>query len=344
MERELQKHKTSDRVKWILTLLAFILVGVILTGIILGWFEKKKVPDNTEEANTQLNDGLIVAPSESNGLISLTAMPLANEETTPKTADSYTLNAVVSPQNADNKLVDWAIKWTKSDGWASGKTVTDYVTVTPTSNGSLTAHLDCKRAFAAQITVTVSSRHNPEIKASTTVEYRERVTGVNFVFSTDDKDYVLSENMSMPYLDELTFRTEITKSEGTIPAEFSVSATMGLAEDLAYEIEYSYGNHWGTGFNTRVPVTEYFDMISEFDTCLTPDVYGQYIDSDYTAELYAELMDFIKRLDCNAVDFKITLTNTATGTKTEYTYAVPFDKETMLIYIGNLSLNGPVIF
>ena len=42
MSNELYEHKRSDTVKWILTLLAFILVGVMLAGIILGWFEREE--------------------------------------------------------------------------------------------------------------------------------------------------------------------------------------------------------------------------------------------------------------------------------------------------------------
>lgn len=48
---ELLQHKKSDTVKWILTLIAFILVGVMLIGIILGWFEKKEVQGEREEAS-----------------------------------------------------------------------------------------------------------------------------------------------------------------------------------------------------------------------------------------------------------------------------------------------------
>ena len=42
MNNELERHKTNDKIKWILTLLAFILVGVMLAGIICGWFDKKE--------------------------------------------------------------------------------------------------------------------------------------------------------------------------------------------------------------------------------------------------------------------------------------------------------------
>ena len=49
MNNELYEHKRSDTVKWVLTFLAFILVGVMLAGIILGWFDKKEEPPAEEE-------------------------------------------------------------------------------------------------------------------------------------------------------------------------------------------------------------------------------------------------------------------------------------------------------
>ncbi|MGN0806245.1 MAG: hypothetical protein ACI4MC_04330, partial [Candidatus Coproplasma sp.] len=57
MSNELQKHKTGDKIKWILTLLAFILVGVMFAGIILGWFDKEtENKEETEEQAVILNE------------------------------------------------------------------------------------------------------------------------------------------------------------------------------------------------------------------------------------------------------------------------------------------------
>ena len=50
---ELYEHRRSDTVKWVLTLFAFILVGVMLAGIILGWFDKKEEPPAEEEQTEQ---------------------------------------------------------------------------------------------------------------------------------------------------------------------------------------------------------------------------------------------------------------------------------------------------
>ena len=72
---------------------------------------------------------------------------------------AYTLTATITPSDAGNKAVDWTVAFKNgSSTWATGKTVTDYVTVTPTSEGSLTARVECKAAFGSQIVVTVTSR------------------------------------------------------------------------------------------------------------------------------------------------------------------------------------------
>lgn len=344
MNNELEQHKTSDKIKWILTLLAFILVGVMLVGIICGWFDKK---DKPAEEQTQANGEFIVTRPDDvlNGMI-LTVMAMSADAGIATAAEnSYSLTATVEPATADDTAVDWSVAWTdETNAWASGKTVTDYVTLTPTSDGSLTVRLSCKKAFAAQITVTVSSRNNPNIKATTTADYRERITGVSCVLTSDGRDYTIAEGVELPYSSSMKSRVNTTKSIGTIAADFDVTVIMRLASEMASKIEYTYGNSWGTGFNSYVTITDTFDMVSAFNTCLTPDVLGQYIDSYYSEQLYIELMNYIKELDCAAVEFTVTLTNKATGAKTEYVYDTPFDKETMIIHISKLTLGSPVIF
>lgn len=94
--------------------------------------------------------------------------------------DSVTLTATVKPDTADNKTVDWAVAFVNpSSAWANGKTVTDYVTVTPTSDGSTMATVQCLKDFGEQIKVTVTSRDNEEAKAECTVDFAKRVASVS---------------------------------------------------------------------------------------------------------------------------------------------------------------------
>lgn len=92
---------------------------------------------------------------------------------------SITLTATVKPVTADNKTVDWSVSFVDaSSAWATGKTVTDYITVTPQSDGSTTATVQCLKDFGAQIKVTVTSRENAGAKAECTVDFAKRLTGI----------------------------------------------------------------------------------------------------------------------------------------------------------------------
>lgn len=104
---------------------------------------------------------------------SLAATPAAQAET----YDSVTLTATVKPDSAADKTVDWAVAFVNpSSEWATGKTVTDYVTVTPSSDGSTTATVKCLQPFGEQIKITVTSRMNTEATASCTVDFAARPT------------------------------------------------------------------------------------------------------------------------------------------------------------------------
>lgn len=40
MNKQLHKHEKNDRVKWILTLMGFLLIGIMLMGILFGWIPR----------------------------------------------------------------------------------------------------------------------------------------------------------------------------------------------------------------------------------------------------------------------------------------------------------------
>ena len=133
MNNELQEHKKSDTVKWILTLVGFILVGMLLIGIILGWFEKKEV-QGVQREQAQAFQSMIVSESVGHNM-SLASVRSA--EPVAQALESVTLTATVKPDNtAENTGVDWDIKWkNSSSSWANGKSVTSYVTATPSGDG-----------------------------------------------------------------------------------------------------------------------------------------------------------------------------------------------------------------
>lgn len=58
------------------------------------------------------------------------------------------LNANITPATASIQEVDWSVEFVNpSSTWASGKTATDYVSITPTEDGSTSAEVKCLQAF-----------------------------------------------------------------------------------------------------------------------------------------------------------------------------------------------------
>ena len=174
MSNELYEHKRSDTVKWILTLLAFILVGVMLAGIILGWFDKKEdVPaedEQTEQAAVVDGDGNamdedIVYPMPAK--MSFSALALAEARAGEPTSSTVAaseqsveveIEAYVMPENATNREVDFSIAWGEG-AQRSAEPVTNYVTVTPKADGSNVATVTAYKGFEnASILITVTTR------------------------------------------------------------------------------------------------------------------------------------------------------------------------------------------
>ena len=193
MDNELHRHKTSDTVKWVLTLLAFILVGVMLAGIILGWFDKKEESPAEEEQQTE-ESGMVVGDGigEEISLMSarIAAADYSEYGVSPLAESAQTVTATVTPSDALNKKVDWSIAWANaSSSWAKSKTVTDYVTLTPTSDGAVTATLECLQPFGEQIIVTATSRDNSSAKGTCTVDYSQRYLGTETYISFNNSQY-----------------------------------------------------------------------------------------------------------------------------------------------------------
>ena len=97
-------------------------------------------------------DNIDVEQIETNGVLLSMATATADDGTVSKI-----LTATVTPENAENKTVDWSIYWA-DDAPLKDKDISEYLTLTPTADGALTATVTCKKSFrgsVAYIKVTV---------------------------------------------------------------------------------------------------------------------------------------------------------------------------------------------
>lgn len=232
--------------------LALIIVAGVITGVVF-WQKGNIVfnPVEQEQPNDEEDDGgAVISEGESNG-IKLMSAKIAPENydeygISPMAETAYQLTATITPANATNKAVDWTVTWVggrehdggSSEGssdWSEGKTVTDYVTVTPTSDGALTANVECLQAFGTQVRVTVTSRDNTAVKANATVDYTEKLSAVKATFGST----VLTNGMTKSFdLDASgqpaeTWKFDYTTSAHTIADEYTTTVKISFADGVS---------------------------------------------------------------------------------------------------------------
>lgn len=223
---ELRQHKNSDKFKWFLTLIAFIIVGITLCGIVFEWFtpknekpeETKPNTEQTESANTDVSNDYSTDFVNTQNVKLMSAGPM--RAVPGQNYAEQTLSATVLPATANNKAVDWSVAWAETQ---SGN-VSDYVTVTPSSDGSTSATLRCYQPFTGNIVVTVTTRESG-YTAECIVTFVGIPTEINvsgpFAESADGYYYV-------GVGDTYTYSVDLNNLFGTVGVDYQdVNVTLG---------------------------------------------------------------------------------------------------------------------
>ncbi|MEG1529198.1 MAG: hypothetical protein RR405_02490 [Clostridia bacterium] len=167
--KEQSKKITIATTLIMLAALLFVAVFGVLT---------KGFADNSLFANNA-NTNQIEQPNVVDGDGKIYDMPANMSFSAEALAESGTvsvnISATVTPADAANKLVDWSVAW--ADG-STDLIVTDYVTVTAQADGSNVATITCKKAFAKDISVTVTTRQGA-FKATCRIIFEGKPTSIS---------------------------------------------------------------------------------------------------------------------------------------------------------------------
>ncbi len=343
------------------TLIVTFMVFALCVSMILGVFAACNMPkDKDQENNTINNDSMLLGEKESKN-IKLASVAIPQEQysdygiaTVAETAKQIT--ATIVPTFATNKAVDWFIVWTNpSSSWANGKTVTDYVTLQPVSNGSLTANVSCLKPFGEQVTITVKSRENAEIKASCTADYAKRITAITFTAADVEfpsTGYTVNFEYS-PY----TIDTEVTFS---IPNQMYL--TQAFADAVGNQFakvttKYRYNTDWWFGSSLSGFISTDYNTKKISFTASTKNFANVFTapDDEYSSTEIREINSYVNeafRQTVNSftgVHATLTITYSATRNGTTYssgtkTIDLRFDKNSIRIPVAGLTLSNNLLF
>ena len=227
-------------------------LAIIAGAAVGGWAINEYVIKDNQFTITDQADGgdggMIVGESEGNG-VSLMSTKIAPADyeaygISPMAESAQQLRATITPSNATNQKVDWTVKWKNaSSSWANGKTVTDYVTVTPTSDGALTANVECKQAFGEQVQVVCTSRQNTKANATATVDYAKRVTSgtINYLGDKTGNVNITSAGSEFTYNASGTFEDNHINAESVFMPTMSIGT---IDDSFTYEISVLLSDDW----------------------------------------------------------------------------------------------------
>lgn len=233
------------------------------------------------------------------------------------------ITATVTPATATNKKVDWTVAWADSSNTAS---VSNYVTVTPDSDGSTTATVTCKAAFTGNIVITATTRQNG-YKADCIVSYVGVPANIGIITTLTEE----SDGYHVAVGNSYTFGTELSNPFGEVGSDYQTLevSVVGVGTVLlsSKEVYVSSGNTtWYDSANQNVDLntiaSSFVDASIATDGTVTVNIkksiesyYGslERIDSGRTQYYQECFRDYVT--DCY---FKIVLTEPKSGVSTSF--------------------------
>lgn len=170
--------------KKIIGIVAVVLIVAVLAGV-LGYltegFKNWTFSDVLSAEENQEKIGELEIVAESNEYIDLVISdykgPLMASPGGLPALDSRVVTATIFPAEATNKAVDWSVTWvTPNDGFAVGKTVTEYVNVFADYDGSLTAVVECYQSFEDEVIHVVCTTRDGGFNAYASITFSGRPT------------------------------------------------------------------------------------------------------------------------------------------------------------------------
>lgn len=203
----------------------FLAIVIVLAGILFGIFYMTgdiSFRDKEQETVAVTEEGDELASGD---IVPMQNMTFATAKSLTTESDArVTIKATVMPLQAATEL-SWTVTFNDpASKWATGKTVTDYVTVTPSAS-TLTATVQCLQPFGEQIIVTSSADKFEGVTASCTVDFGQRIKTVIYTgYNGGDMNELSYITWSGGYHDERTVSFTVQFYEYTLPSALFDSA------------------------------------------------------------------------------------------------------------------------
>lgn len=247
--------RQNNKQRKLIAIVGIIFALLLATGLVfnaLDWWTDKGPSTwgkKEESVEDEAAGGMELSPEEESG-ISMTSVviPLSSPGISPMALEAQQVTATVTPADAEDAVIDWSVAWKEgtSGKWGNGKTVTEYVTVTPTSDGAKTANVQCLKAFGEQIIITAAIRGNASVKGTATADYQQKYSSVTASIAYTNTATAANITWTLGsaatvtgkfpgYAKSFTELTNYYSASGSNKGTYTVTVTTGLTDTYTKE-------------------------------------------------------------------------------------------------------------
>lgn len=201
----------TTKKRWAVATIAVVLVAILSVSLVACGATKSFETPNGEVTAEEASVNDFTTKIQNTEFVNLAMSEAVTSSTT--NSISKTLTATITPATATNKFVDWSVEW----GDESNETdVSEYITVTPSSDGSTVATVTCYKLFTGNIIITVTTRQNG-YQASCVVSYLGMPSDIviNTTVVQENGDYVVGIGV------DSQFDVSLTNSLGAVGSQFN---------------------------------------------------------------------------------------------------------------------------
>ena len=345
----MERKNTIKRIAACMCAVVLIIVTIlsIVTKGFTDWRFGKELP-----AVSDLNNNVVVVPQDNSGVMTLSVMRAPEATFQPDDGfevEMLTITATVSPDDsADNSGLNWSMEFKDPESvWASGKTLSDYLTLTTSGTdtaGSKTVYVQCLQPFGEQVVITATSQDNPDITASCTADFAQRVESATLKFGD------LPVNLGGDTNVKWELNPNGVGEGGAVNVTMEKSEVYSLAEDFTYTVtaessftEESYFSLAGKGVTTTPP-GDITQIGITFDHALMDKMHlfilGRNEDFIFSEATVGELIPYFSNIT-NGHVLNIRLTISGVHSDTEYTSRIMVTGYTNSSVISNVEFDTP---
>lgn len=304
----------TEKKRKIVSNLLCLVLGVVIGAGSYFVADKLQTKNNPEQPlnNIIADEDAFLTDGESCGMALMSTKIMSSDyaaySVSEQAETSYLLTATVYPSTAVAQL-DWSAEFTDStSGWAKDKDIADYLIVTPTSDGALSATATVLQPFGKQIVIKATARGNTAIYAICTADYAKRFTTAELTFAstafTVCDDEMTGGNVLIP-LYSFTASTPYWRDPESSGHESIYCLGLGTVEPevVSSKIEIKASD----AFLQRYRNAPYYSVNGMTSECLYNSWYTV---TDTHGLIYADMIDALSKPFsnntnwCNATDYE----------------------------------------